>query len=87
MEGHSNECNSMYNFETRRRNKGNDENSINPIYSEKDKKVTGRNKMTKISLTISVFIINRKCVSVGVGGAFEEDVLGKIVLRFPIPPS
>ena len=43
--------------------------------------------MTKISLTISIFIINRKWVSVGVGGTFEEKVLGKIVLRFPIPPS
>ena len=53
----------------------------------KTRKSPDCNKMTKISLTISLFIINRKCVSVGVGGAFEEDVLGKIVLRFPIPPS
>ena len=35
----------MCNFETRRRNKGNDENSINPIYSEKDKKVTKQNEI------------------------------------------
>ena len=53
----------------------------------KTRKSPDWNKITEISLTISVFIINRKCVSVGVGGAFEEDVLGKIVLRFPIPPS